>query len=279
MTDPVPSLSPIGEFLFSAPLYTEYLVAKDSAATRSIFKFPNDTTVETLVDGYCPRCKKDTTFSFRKITLDTNDLAKFAIRSAFEELTLHCARSAQHSVRYFLLARNSRLQKVGQFPSLADIAIDETRQKYRLVLKGENWSEFYKAIGLAAHGEGIGSFVYLRRVFERLIYSRFEEFKSAEGWMDSDFYKLRMDEKVGFLKDHLPPYLIEIKRIYSIFSQGIHELENKSCLQFFEVGKRSIIIVLEEDLKKQEELLARKEMAAAVAQFLPTETAPEANDS
>jgi len=61
---------------------------------------------------------------------------------------------------------------------MADIAIDEMRQKYRLVLRGDNWAELYKAVGLAAHGEGIGSFVYLRRVFERLIRSRFDEFKA-----------------------------------------------------------------------------------------------------
>lgn len=57
------------------------------------------------------------------------------------------------------------------------------------------------------------------------------------------------------------------RKIYSIFSQGIHELDNEKCLEFFEVGKRSIIIVLEDDLKHNQELLARKEMAEAVRKF------------
>ena len=109
--------------------------------------------------------------------------------------------------------------------------------------------------------------MYLRRVFERLIQSRFDEFKADEGWKDEDFQNLRMDQKIAFLKDHLPPYLIEIRKIYSIFSKGIHELDNEACLDFFDVGRRSIVIVLEDDLKKQQELSTRKELAAAVAKF------------
>jgi hypothetical protein len=184
-------------------------------------------------------------------------------------MTITCSRSENHEIRYFFLVRNMAIMKVGQFPSIADIAIDENRQKYRSVLQGPNWAELYKAIGLAAHGEGIGSFVYLRRVFERLIRSRFDEFKIEEGWTDTDFVPLRMDEKVAFLKDHLPSYLVETRRIYSIFSLGIHELNNETCLQFFEVGKRSIIIILEDDLKKQQELADRRELADAVAKFSP----------
>ena len=159
------------------------------------------------------------------------------------------------------------ITKVGQHPSLADIAIDETREKYRTVLRGENWSELYKAIGLAAHGEGIGSFVYLRRVFENLIYSRFNEFKIEEQWDDAAFKQMRMDEKIELLKDHLPQSLVETRKIYKIFSLGIHELKNDICLQFFEVGKRSIIMILEDDLKKQQELIDRKQLVEAVAKF------------
>jgi hypothetical protein len=55
-------------------------------------------------------------------------------------------------------------------------------------------------MGLAAHNVGIGSFVYLRRIFERLIIKRYTDFKETEGWNDEDFYKLRMAEKVEFLE-------------------------------------------------------------------------------
>jgi hypothetical protein len=141
------------------------------------------------------------------------------IRWAFDQMKVTCARDERHVIRYYFLVREMTIEKVGQHPSLATIAIDEMREKYRSVLHGENWAELYKSIGLAAHGEGIGSFVYLRRVFERLILSRFDEFKADEGWKDDDFQQLRMDERIAFLKGHLPQYLVEIEK-YIQFSVG-----------------------------------------------------------
>jgi hypothetical protein len=260
---------PIEKFLFGSPLYAKYVLSDDDV--RILFGRMRTSGGEfgkAKIDGYCPHCKKDSTFTVDGISIPSGDpWAKIKTRYAFDRFSITCTRNENHEIRFFVLIKQMVIQKVGQHPSLADIAIDETRQKYRTVLKGNNWAEFYKAIGLAAHGEGIGSFVYLRRVFERLIQTRFDAFKDDEGWSDDQFRNLRMDEKVGFLKNHLPPYLVEIRKIYSIFSQGIHELDNAACLEFFEVGKRSIIIVLEDDLKHMEEMQARKEMADAVKEF------------
>lgn len=268
----LPSFPSIDRFLFGSPLYAKYSLGETLEHVEILYgRVPTgrgQITTNARVDGYCPHCKRESTFVVDGISIPGGDpWTNIKSRHAFDRFTISCTRNENHSIWYFVLINNMVIEKVGQSPSLADIAIDETRQKYRTVLKGDNWSEFYKAIGLAAHGEGIGSFVYLRRVFERLIKSRFEEYRDSEGWTDEAFYKLRMDEKVAFLKDHLPPYLVEIRKIYSIFSQGIHELDNEKCLEFFEVGKRSIIIVLEDDLKHNQELLARKEMAEAVRKF------------
>ena len=214
------------------------------------------------LDGYCPGCKQNTTYKIDGISIPGGDRwNNIKTRLAYEVMHIICSRHDWHRVRYWFRIDNLKIEKVGQWPSLADMAIDETRQKYQSVLKGENWAELYKAIGLAAHGEGIGSFVYLRRVFERLIQSRFDEFKTSEDWKDEDFTQLRMVEKIGLLKDHLPASLVEAKELYGIFSKGIHELDNDVCLEFFEVGN------LEDDLKKKAELTARKEMLEAVAKF------------
>ena len=111
--------------------------------------------------------------------------------------------------------------------------------------------EFHRAIGLAAHGVGVGSFVYLRRVFERLIHGRFEEFKVAEGWKDEQFRGIRMEDKIALLKDRLPEFLVQNRKIYSILSKGLHELDETACLNWFEVMKQSIIIILEDDKKEK----------------------------
>jgi len=264
---PLPSVETL---LFKAPLYATFTLNDDLSEVKILYGrvIKNGRQADTKLDGFCPFCKRDTTFTVDGISIPGGDpWNNIKDRYAFDQMSVSCARSEHHLIRYYFLVRKLTIQKIGQHPSLADIAIDEMREKYRSVLRGENWSELYKAVGLAAHGEGIGSFVYLRRVFERLIQSRFDEFKDDEGWKDDDFKGLRMDEKIAFLQDHLPSYLVEIRKIYSIFSKGIHELDNEACLDFFDVGKRTIIIILDDDLKKQQELSTRKELAAAVAKF------------
>jgi hypothetical protein len=92
---------------------------------------------------------------------------------------------------------NFGFQKIGQFPSLADTANDAAKL-YSKVMEDEDRRELSRAVGLAAHGVGIGSFVYLRRVFERLIDRRFK----ASGLAEDGYNGLRMDEKIQFLRDH-----------------------------------------------------------------------------
>lgn len=262
-------LSSVEELFFNTPLYSKnpityaqveiiYGRSKNAFGRYSTFK----------VDGYCLYCKKDSTFSINPVSIaNGTPWDDIETRHAFDNMSITCVRDDYHTIRYNLHINNMTIAKVGQYPSLADIAIDETRQRYRTVLRGDNWSELYKAIGLAAHGEGIGSFVYLRRVFERLIQSRFDEFKVQEKWDEPAFKLLRMDEKIGFLKEHLPRSLVETRKIYKVFSSGIHQLKNDTCLQFFDVGKRSIIMILEDDLKTQQELADRKQLSDAVAKF------------
>ena len=128
-------------------------------------------------------------------------------------------------------------------------------------------AELHRAIGLAAHGVGIGSFVYIRRIFERLIHKRFTDFKEAEGWKEEDFLDKRMVEKIELLKNHLPPSLVINKRIYSILSLGIHELTDEMCLKFFPVVLALARVILEEDKRKQEDLLLRKNLEKAIAAY------------
>ena len=210
---PLPSVE---HLLFNSPLYAKWAVTHEQMEIMyGRVKNPFGRFATPKIDGYCLFCKKDSTFQINTISIPGGDpWNNIETRHAFDNMSITCVRDDYHRIRYNLLVNNMTVTKVGQHPSLADIAIDETRQKYRTVLRGDNWSELYKAIGLAAHGEGIGSFVYLRRVFERLIESRFDEFKSQEGWDDSTFKSLRMDEKIGFLKDHLPRSLVETRKIY-----------------------------------------------------------------
>ena len=147
---------------------------------------------------------------------------------------------------------------------MADFHVSEIK-KYNKVLSGEKSKEFTRAIGLAANGVGIGSFVYLRRIFEHLITEAYA-LCLAEGTVTEEIYsRSRMDQKIELLSSHLPQFLVENKRMYSILSLGIHELDEKTCLSYFDILRVGIEIILDEKLemlqKKEKILDAKKKLA------------------
>jgi hypothetical protein len=151
-------------------------------------------------------------------------------------------------------------------PSFADVAIDESKA-YSKLLDKTDIAEFHKAVGLAAHGVGIGSYVYLRRIFERLIAKRFADHKDENGWADEDFNRLRMKERIEFLAAYLPPFLVKNAKLYSILSLGVHELDEASCLDFFPVLRQSTIWILEQDKKRRDEESQQKALERAISKF------------
>jgi hypothetical protein len=65
----------------------------------------------------------------------------------------------------------------------------------------------------------------------------------------------------------LPDFLVQNKKVYTILSKGIHELEEDECLKAFEMLKQAIFIILGEDKYKREELQRRREAEKAIATF------------
>lgn len=270
MSEELPELKSIQELLFELPLYAEY------RAPIGIVRQIYSRAEAAKFDAFCPFCKKQSTFEFSGAYVQDGQWSVISQFTSFGSVSVECARSKHHTIKFWFLLRHLKIQKVGQYPSLADIANDEVAV-FRSAMDKVDGQEFHKAIGLAAHGVGVGSFVYLRRVFERLIYKRFEEFKDAEKWSEEEFAKLRMSEKIAFLKGHLPDFLVEHSEIYSILSIGIHELDEKECLAHFEVIKASIIMILEEDKRKQEELARRDQISKALKNIAsPKKKAEEA---
>lgn len=258
-------MSTLEQFAFSTPLYSQIPLPEDLILKANLRGFRS-----FKIDGHCPKCGKSTTFSGGKRVLNLNvetvELERLRSFSDYEYLEMTCARDNQHKLRYWFLLTRNTVEKVGQHPSLADIANDEAAT-YRSVLDKNDASELHKAIGLAAHGVGIGSFVYLRRIFERLISDRFKSFKEVEGWDEAAFFQLKMDEKVKFLQGHIPNFLYENRRLYGILSKGIHELSDEVCLKAFEPLKISIKFILEEDKKKKEELEMQQVATDAIKAF------------
>ena len=165
-----------------------------------------------------------------------------------------CAMDNSHHLDYVVLTDNSTFRKIGQYPSVADLSFPEL-DKYNTVVSKDDRKELGKALGLFANGIGVGSYVYLRRILERLL----EKIKADAGdTVDSDMFKQsRMGEKMKMLQEYLPQTLAENPSIYGILSKGIHELSEEECLSYFIVVKDCLLLIYDEWAQKKEK--AKKE--------------------
>ena len=159
------------------------------------------------------------------------------------------------------------LIKIGTFPSLRDFHKDDIK-KYNKVLTEQQRTELITAIMIANNGVGIGSYVYLRRIFEGIV---FEESKNAikDGViMEEEFNTKRMDEKIVAIKDYLPAFLYDHhKELYGILSLGVHQLDEDTCLGFFSVLYDCIMLILDDRLAQREKEETTKKAAASLSKI------------
>ena len=177
----------------------------------------------------------------------------------FHQFDLKCVRNGYSIKSYIAITsdededdeENSKyfVIKIGQFPSVADLHISKIKQYDKVLGKGK-LKEITKAVGLAANGVGIGSFVYLRRVFEDLIEEAHQLAKNDNGWNEDLYQRNRMVEKIEQLKLHLPAFLVKNKNMYGILNIGIHSLNENDCLQYFDAIKVGIELILDEKVEK-----------------------------
>lgn len=179
-------------------------------------------------------------------------------------ITFVCSRDKEHERLFFVVkVKDNQIGKIGQYPSLADLHLPDV-QKYRKVLTDEKHREFVRGIGLAAHGIGIGAFVYLRRVFEHLVEEAHMR-AAAAGMFDNAAYDdAKMDARIKMLAGYLPGFLVENRSLYVILSQGIHALSEDECLQHFDVVRVGIELILDEKLQAQQRESKLKTATAAI---------------
>ena len=233
----------VEKFLFDTPLYTPLII--DGSNEMSELNKLNSSN--RIISGYNPFKKIPTTFNVTSnFALYNNNSLLNA--SGIRQVKLKCKQyddefsfivDYQHSLKTLL--------KIGQYPSVADFHKHELN-KYSTILSKETLREFSRAIGLAANGIGIGSYVYLRRIFETLIKEASEKAILDNVITKEDFSKSRMEDKIELLKDYLPQFLTENKHIYSILSLGIHELDEQTCLEDFDALRIGIELILDEQL-------------------------------
>lgn len=179
-------------------------------------------------------------------------------------LTYRCTRDKDHAILFDLIVSNDKIIKIGQYPSVADLVIPEIA-KYKSVL-GTQYRELSKAVGLFAHGIGIGSFVYLRRIIEKLVFDKYSEVAGALSIPRDEFEHQRFDVKIDTLKEHLPAVLVANKNVYGIVSKGIHELSEDECREMFPYIRAGIELILDDLLAERERKAKEKMFEKFVAQ-------------
>ncbi len=160
------------------------------------------------------------------------------------------------------------LMKIGTNPSLRDFHKDDIK-KYEKVLSKQQKTELVTAIMIANNGVGIGSYVYLRRIFEGIV---FEEASRAilDGVItEAEFKRMRLDEKIVAVKNYLPAFLFDHhSELYDILSIGVHQLDEETCLSFFPVLYDCIILILDDRLAQKEKEINTKQAVSSLSKIM-----------
>lgn len=177
-----------------------------------------------------------------------------------------CTLNPEHHLDYIVTTHSNTMRKIGQYPSVADLAFPEL-DAYKKDISAEDRKELRRAIGLYAQGIGVGSYVYLRRVFERIIDKAKDYAIEDHKFNLEDYQKAKMDQKVKMLRDYLPSVLTANKEIYGIISKGIHGLAEEDCIEYFPIMQEAIFMILRQWKQKREELEATKAITSKIAKI------------
>lgn len=261
------------KYYFEEPLYKEFEYGEEDL--ESLYRL---IYFSGKIDCYCPYCEKDSIFKANPRYPESNKPPEYSYSdntlstfSKFKEekeirhfkdsefiISFKCERSDHeaHILKFHTKSISKDytkhyIHKIGQFPSLADLK-DYNTKPYSKVLSKEKYHELNKAIGLASHGVGIGSFVYLRRIFEHLIFESYNANKESidNQIKEGKFQYKKMDVKIDLLKPFLPNFLIKHKDLYGIMSLGVHQLNEKKCLEMFGTIELGIKLILEEKVEE-----------------------------
>ena len=258
MTAETPSLR---DLLFAVGLYERVPLAENDDLRR--LQHGN-----ARVDAYCPGCREDSIFEQQSAPEGFNPAIHGGLptsatewlqrrstasrRSGEYTVRLTCTRAGHPMVLHFI-ADESGITKVGQQPSMADISLGDMR-RYRRVLDEIDAKELARGIGRHAHGVGVGAFVYLRRILERMV-------RRVEAAKGTPPLGGRFIDRIKALGDELPAFLSENPVLYGVLSKGVHEWSENECKAVFPAVRDAIEQVLSDQLAAVEEAERRKRIA------------------
>lgn len=228
-------------------------------------------------DAYCVSCKRETTFRVAARDLSSRGVSSRPGVAVKPPSLLSVSATCQRDwtvYSYILKFDDEKVTKIGQSPSTADLAFGEVRTIDKS-LDDVDRRELGKALGLYAHDTALGAFVYLRRVFERMV-ARAHERQSAAGHPIEGFDGMPMDRRIASLNDELPEKVVKNSAVFSVLSLGLHELTEEQCAKYFPVMKAVLFQMLEQEEHKRKAVTTARETDAALQRVLGELGAAEA---
>lgn len=275
----------LGDFVLRTSLYIGVSIGESFQALLQEFN------TDVVIEGINSLEKIETTYGLSDVLLlPQNEVTIKSMRSALSSESSSCFRKRKSNLQSscsfvfnfhckrrgtlfqvyaFWDASLQTLKKIGQYPSMADMQLGDLA-KYKKILPKPYMSELAKSIGLFAHGVGIGSFVYLRRVFEYLIQEAGKKLINNHELLEQEFRCKKMSAKIEAAKDYLPRFLVENKQVYGILSKGVHELCEQDCLHYFPVVRDSIMLILDESLEALNKEVLVNDLSKAISKIAST---------
>lgn len=258
------------EFYLNSSLYDSFPISESDRQKVFDLIFHDKT-----IDCYCTKCAQTSVFKpdgnrpvkpksiTSTFTFPIANISEWNLNIEKDTFStqkiFRCVRDNSHTLTYQILIMESTVQKIGQYPSIADLS-SYSIKKFSKTLGKELYSEFNRGIGLFSHGVGVGSFVYLRRIIENFIITpAYEKAKLTADWNDDEFQKLRVTERIKKLRKFLPEFLVQNSTLYSIVSKGIHELSEEECNEYFPVLRECLEYVLT-DIQAHKETEEKKQL-------------------
>ena len=268
------------KFVFESGLYSKMTIPQDD---RLIMIIDDKYSVRS----YCPFCKDISIFRFSRrdraiaSPLRTNALNSlgsmnstiinnnYDTKNLFKNLVFECASDDSHTLSFNFSFDENIIIKVGQYPSIADIQFPQLK-KYDNLLKSFS-QEFKKSLGLFSHGIGIGSFIYLRRIFEFVIEKVHIQVKTEAGWDEESYKTLKhLEDKIKACEVFFPVFPKELDQhkmqIYSVLSKAVHSLSEEECLELYPTVQYLIERILDFEIQKKEQDLKLQEVLTKVSE-------------
>lgn len=247
----------VTEELYTYPLYKKISIDGNLPCYK-VFPY-NDIRIE----GYCNKCKCKRIFCFENSSMayvnfaapnSHQDLVKDILKQ-IDYFTLRAQADCGHKlIMCFWKIDTNTLIKIGQNPSIYDMDENINNKKFLSLLDDEDRDYYKKACSLYSFNSCIGSMVYLRRIFEKLLIDTFNVNKEKIEIDENEFKRKRVEDKVEMLKPYLPIILYEqgFNIIYKKISDGIHNLSEDECQVIFPILKDAIEEILIEKIQTKE---------------------------